>query len=290
MTQTEASPRGVALLLPAKAAALTGSAEVLRALPRRQQRRVGPFVFFDHFGPHRPLAGAMAHAMDVPPHPHVGLQTVSYLFSGAIEHRDSLGSVQVIRPGDVNWMTAGPAITHMETVVPGSEGLHGIQTWVALPRPQRKMQPAFEHFAAAALPMLEFPGAQVRIIAGALGERRSPVPDLVPLTYLDLNLQAGTELALSVPPEHELALYVASGEVTLGGTVVPRGVLALLGEAGGMVHLGSAPGARAALFGGVPLPEPTVIWWNFIVDSVEEGRACEADWKAGRFPRVPGFE
>jgi redox-sensitive bicupin YhaK (pirin superfamily) len=281
--------RSVQGLLPAKPAPLTATAEVLRALPRRQQRRVGPFVFFDHFGP-QPAGGAAAHAMDVPPHPHVGLQTVTYLFSGAIEHRDSLGSVQVIRPGDVNWMTAGRGITHAETVVGGAEALHGIQTWVALPQPLRKRLPAFEHFAAAALPVVEFPGAQVRVLAGSLGGHHSPVPAWVPLTYLDLRLQAGADLALPVAPAHELALYVAEGEVTLGGTAVPRGVLAQLGGAGGTIHLTAVSDVRALLFGGVPLPEPTVIWWNFIVDSVEEGRACEVDWKEGGFPRVPGFD
>ena len=286
MTGIEQDARSVVHLLPAKRAALTGSAEVLRALPRREQRRVGSFVFFDHFGP----AQAEHGAMDVPPHPHVGLQTVTYLFSGAIEHRDSLGSVQVIRPGDVNWMTAGRAITHAETVVPGSGALHGIQTWVGLPRDRRKMEPAFEHFSAAVLPRVEFPGAVVTVIAGSLGERHSPVPSFLPLTYLDLSLQAGAELALPVRPDHQLALYVAIGEVTLGGTAVPSGVLATLGDGGSTIQLSSKQAARAVLFGGVPLPEPTAIWWNFIVDSVEEGRACEADWKAGRFPRVPGFE
>jgi redox-sensitive bicupin YhaK (pirin superfamily) len=285
MGEEDRAVRRATALLPAKPAALTGEAEVLRALPRRQQRRVGPFVFFDHFGP-RPYQRGV---MDVPPHPHVGLQTVTYLYAGAIEHRDSQGSVQVIRPGDINWMTAGRGITHMETVVPDSGMLHGIQIWVALPQDRRKIEPLFQHFAAATLPCLEFPGAQVRVLAGAFGAQRSPVPTLVPLTYLDLELQAGAELALQVPMEHELALYVVEGEVTLGEMVVPRGALAVLGGAGSSVRLGTAAGAKALLFGGEPLPEPTVIWWNFIVDSVEEGRACEADWKAGRFPKVPGF-
>lgn len=277
--------RQLVSLLPAKPAQLTGSAEVLRALPRRELRRVGSFVFFDHFGPHAAQPGVM----DVPPHPHVGLQTVSYLFSGAIEHRDSIGSVQVIRPGEVNWMTAGHAITHAETVVPGSEPLHGIQTWVGLPQGQRKIEPAFQNFAGAALPLVEFPGVQVRVIAGALGEHRSLVPSYLPLTYLDLRLQAGAELAIPVAPDHELALYVADGDLILDGTSVNRGVLARLSEQGDSLQVRSAGGARAILFGGVTLPEPTVIWWNFIVDSSEEGRACEADWKAGKFPRVPGF-
>ncbi|MDR3418545.1 MAG: pirin family protein [Nevskia sp.] len=280
------NPRAVDQLLPAKRASLTGSAEVLRALPRRERRRVGPFVFFDHFGPHLAQPGAM----DVPPHPHVGLQTVSYLFSGAIEHRDSLGSVQVIRPGDVNWMTAGRGITHAETVVPGAEPLHGIQTWVALPQERRKIAPAFQHFSAEMLPRVTYPGAEVRVVAGELDGPASPVPTFQPLTYLDLRLQPGTELALPVAADHELALYTAAGEVTLAGTAVGPGVLAMLDSSGAALHLRSAAGARAVLVGGAPLPEPTVIWWNFIVDSIEEGKECEAQWKAGRFPLVPGFD
>jgi quercetin 2,3-dioxygenase len=276
--------RQVVSLLPAKPAPLIGSAEVLRALPRRELRRVGSFVFFDHFGPRAAEPGVM----DVPPHPHFGLQTVTYLFSGAIEHRDSLGSVQVIRPGEVNWMTAGRGITHAETVVPGGE-LHGIQTWVGLPQAQRRIEPAFQNFPGAVLPLVEFPGAQVRVIAGALGEQRSPVPSYLPLTYLDLTLQPGAELAIPLAPDHELALYVAVGDLIVSDKAVARGVLARLSEQGDSLQLRSTAGARALLFGGVPLPEPTVIWWNFIVDSNEEGRACEADWKAGKFPRVPGF-
>ncbi|MBV8063485.1 MAG: pirin family protein, partial [Nevskia sp.] len=177
---------------------------------------------------------------------------------------------------------------HAEMVVRGGEELHGIQTWVGLPPGQRKVEPAFQHFGGELLPTVEYPGASVRVVAGALGERRSPVPTYQPLTYLDLRLQPGAALSLPVPQQHELALYVAVGEVTVAGTPVPTGVLAGL-EAGVVVELASASGARAVLVGGEPLPEPTVIWWNFIVDSNEEGRACEADWKAGRFPPVPGF-
>jgi redox-sensitive bicupin YhaK (pirin superfamily) len=276
--------RSVTRLLPAKPAQLTGAATVLRALPRRELRRVGPFVFFDHFGPH-----ASDGALDVLPHPHVGLQTVTYLYSGAIEHRDCLGSVQLIRPGDVNWMTAGRAITHAEMVVRGGEPLHGIQTWVGLPPGQRKIEPAFEHFGGEVLPEVRYPGAVVKVIAGELDGRRSPVPTFQPLTYLDLSLEPGAGLRLPVNPGHELALYVAVGEVSLGETRVAQGVMAGLEAGGGSVHLASATGARAMLVGGEPLAEPTVIWWNFIVDSIEEGRACEQDWKAGRFPEVPGF-
>ncbi|MCP3098062.1 pirin family protein [Myxococcus sp. K15C18031901] len=274
--------REVVRQLPAKATALVGDSHVLRALPRAELRRVGPFVFCDHFGP----APAVRETMSVPPHPHVGLQTVTYLFSGAVRHRDSLGSVQDIRPGDVNWMTAGRGIVHAEDVHtgPDAQALHGIQTWVALPRAARQVAPAFEHIPASRLPLCQFEGARVRVIAGALAEHVSPVPTYHPLTYLDVELEAGATVALPVAPAHALAVYVADGEVAVGGSPVARGVLAHLDEGAGVVSLHSTSGGRAVVLGGEPLPEPLVIWWNFVVDSVAEGRARLADWEAGRFP------
>ncbi|MCE9669716.1 pirin family protein [Myxococcus stipitatus] len=274
--------REVAHQLPAKSTALVGDAHVLRALPRAELRRVGPFVFCDHFGP----APAVRETMSVPPHPHVGLQTVTYLFSGAIRHRDSLGTVQDILPGDVNWMTAGGGIVHAEDVHtgPDAQALHGIQTWVALPAAQRQVAPAFAHVPASRLPLRESEGARVRVIAGALDGDVSPVPTFHPLTYLDVELEAGARVSLSVNPAHALALYVADGEVAVGGTPVARGVLAHLDEGGDVLSLYSTQGGRAVVLGGEPLPEPLVIWWNFVVDSVAEGRARLADWEAGRFP------
>ncbi|WP_052350939.1 pirin family protein [Myxococcus stipitatus] len=274
--------RGVVAVWPAKPTELVGDSRVLRALPRVELRRVGPFVFCDHFGPSPAVPGTMS----VPPHPHIGLQTVTYLFSGAIRHRDSLGTVQDIQPGDINWMTAGRGIVHAEDVdsSPGAPPLHGIQTWVALPRAQRQIPPAFEHIPSAMLPCVEHEGARVRVLAGRLGEALSPVPAFHPLTYLDVELEAGATVSFPVEPTHALALYVADGDVSIGGTTVERGLLAHLDEGASTLTLHSVRGGRAMVLGGEPLPDPLVIWWNFVVDSVAEGRARFADWEAGRFP------
>lgn len=276
--------RSVAALWPAKPTELVGESRVLRALPRVELRRVGPFVFCDHFGP----SPAVREVMDVPAHPHVGLQTVTYLFSGAIRHRDSVGSVQDIRPGDVNWMTAGRGVVHAEEVHtgPDAQALHGVQTWVALPREHRQTEPAFTHTPAAQLPLWERGGARVRVIAGRLEAEVSPVATFQSLTYLDVSLAPGAEVSLPVDSTHALALYVAEGEVSVGGTAVARGVLAHLDEGTPLLPLRSAQGARLLVLGGTPLPDPLVIWWNFVVDSVAEGRARVADWEAGRFPSL----
>ena len=224
--------------------------------------------------------------MDVPPHPHVGLQTVTYLFSGAIEHTDSIGSVQKILPGDVNWMTAGTRIVHAERAVPDAGTLHGIQTWVALPHADRAGAPAFAHFDGGALPLLERPGVRARVIAGSAAGLTSPVPTFSSLTYVDVALEAGAEIVLSVDPTHELAIYVAEGEVTVGRDGVPKGSLAKLDDGDDALVLASANGARAIVIGGAAMPEPTVIWWNFVVDTVEQGRSLEAAWAAGEFPKL----
>jgi redox-sensitive bicupin YhaK (pirin superfamily) len=276
--------RGVAALWPAKSTELVGDARVLRALPRVELRRVGPFVFCDHFGP----SPATREVMDVPAHPHVGLQTVTYLFSGTLQHRDSVGTVQDIRPGDVNWMTAGRGIVHAEEVYagPGAQPLHGVQTWVALPHEHRQTEPAFTHVPAASLPLLERDGARVRVIAGRLEDAVSPVSTFSPLTYLDVTLSPGARMALPVDAAHALALYVAEGTVSVGGTDVTRGVLAHLDDGLPLLPLHSEGGARLLVLGGTPLPEPLVIWWNFVVDSVAEGRARHAEWEAGRFPSL----
>jgi redox-sensitive bicupin YhaK (pirin superfamily) len=276
--------RAVSALWPAKSTELVGEARVLRALPRVELRRVGPFVFCDHFGP----APAAREVMDVPAHPHVGLQTVTYLFSGAIRHRDSLGTAQDIRPGDVNWMTAGRGIVHAEQVHTGPDAppLHGVQTWVALPREHRQVEPAFTHTPAARLPLWEREGARVRVIAGRLEDAVSPVVTFQPLTYLDVELSAGAAAVLPVDAAHDLALYVAQGTAWVGGTAVERGVLAHLDEGAPALPLRSEAGARLLVLGGTRLPDPLVIWWNFVVDSVAEGRARFADWEAGRFPAL----
>lgn len=226
---------------------------------------MGPFVLLDHFGPEPP-------AMDVPAHPHTGLQTVTYLFSGAVRHRDSLGNEQIIRPGEVNWMTAGRGIVHAERGLPG-DLLHGIQTWLALPHAHRKTDPAFDHLVADAR-------GGTRPIAGP-GTR---VPAFVGVTYLEVDVRGAIEL--EVDPDHELAVYAVDGEVDVAGTRVGRGVLAALTGGGDRVELGAA-GTRAIVLGGDTVPEPTVIYWNFVADSLVEGQTMHRDWQAGRFPTLP---
>jgi hypothetical protein len=273
--------RSVQKLLPARPADVAG-ATVLRALPRRELRRVGPFVFIDQF---QPPPGGAAAPMHVPAHPHHGLQTVTYLYQGAVRHRDSLGSVQVIEPGAVNWMTAGKGIVHAEDDVPGAPPARGLQTWVALPPALREVDPAFEHLAAADVPEFVQPGARVRVLAGRQGSREAPVKTFSEVVYLDVQLEAWAKLELPVEPGHDLAVYPTEGQVLVGGTMVEEGVLAHLEPGDGLLELSCmARPCRAVVLGGAPLAEPTVIWWNYIVASVAEGRAREQEWREGRVP------
>ena len=273
--------RSVQKLLPARPADVAG-ATVLRALPRRELRRVGPFVFVDQFMP--PPMGTPA-PMQVPAHPHHGLQTVTYLYEGAVRHRDSLGSVQVVEPGAVNWMTAGRGIVHVEDDLPFAPPARGLQTWVALPPALREMAPAFEHLPATDVPELDLPGARVRVLAGRQGSREAPVKTYSELVYLDVRLDAWAKLELPVEPAHDLAVYPAQGQVLVGGTLVEQSVLAHLEPGDGLLELSCmAHPCRLVVFGGAPLPEPTVIWWNYVVASVAEGRALEQEWRAGRVP------
>ncbi|QEL65677.1 putative pirin-like protein [Oryzomicrobium terrae] len=293
MTHPTSAERRVATHFPAKEAPLAGIT-VYRALPRRELRRVGPFVFLDHFGPFGHAAGApddgTPPADTVGAHPHAGLQTVTYLFSGAIDHRDSLGTVQRIHPGAANWMTAGAGIVHGEFPVAALGPRHGIQAWVALPPEQRGIAPAFEHVDAERLPHWQKDGATVRLLAGRLDEHEAPVHTYTPLTYADIALDGRTTLA--VEPEHQLALYVAEGCITVAGPQgepfsVPARTLVHLSDGGYRLPLASDAPARLMLLGGAPLPEPTVIWWNFITDSMASGKALQARWEAGGFPPLP---
>lgn len=286
--------RRIARLLPAKEAPLAGIT-VYRALPRRELRRIGPFVFLDHFGPFGHAAGEPDDGTPPPDtvgaHPHAGLQTVTYLFSGAIDHRDSLGTVQRIHPGAANWMTAGAGIVHGEFPAAALGPRHGIQAWVALPPDQRGIAPAFEHVDAERLPHWTKDGATLRLLAGSLDGKTAPVHTYSPLTYADIAL-AGTAGAvgtvkLAVSPDHQLAIYVAEGTVRLDGAPVAARELAHLEDGAATLELASDGPARLMLLGGAPMPEPTVIWWNFVTDSVASGKALQARWEAGGFPALP---
>jgi redox-sensitive bicupin YhaK (pirin superfamily) len=264
-----------------------GGFAVRRVLPAAGQRSIGPFVFFDHIGPADFAPGT---GIDVRPHPHIGLATVTYLFEGTLDHRDSLGSVATIEPGAVNWMTAGRGIVHSERTGAGPRArghrIHGIQSWVALPRAWEETAPAFHHHPAASLPDFSRGGAQVRVIAGTAYGHESPVETHAQTLYADLALARGS--ALELPDEHaERAVYVAEGQLEVGGTLLQAGRMAVL-EPGRGATLTAAASARALLLGGEPLDGPRQLWWNFVSSSAERIEQARRDWAEGRFDPVPG--
>jgi len=265
---------------------LGGGFLVRRLLPAAAQRSVGPFIFFDHFGPVQETAET---EHDVRPHPHIGLATVTYLFEGAMLHRDSLGSVQLIEPGAINWMTAGRGIVHSErrpeSLRARSYVNHGLQLWVALPREHEEAEPSFEHTPAAAIPELHVGGAKVRVLVGEAFGRRSPVRTLSPTLYLDLRLPAGGQLTLP-PLAPELAVYVVQGMLTLDGQALPAQQMAVLGPAGAELVAGEA--ARLVVIGGAALDAPRHMWWNFVSSRKERIAQAAADWQGQRFAPVPG--
>ena len=259
--------------------------QVRRALPSRECRSVGPFVFFDHMGPVRLEPG---RGLDVRPHPHIGLATVTYLFEGEILHRDSLGSVQPIRPGEVNCMTAGRGIVHSERTPQelraGGPSLSGLQVWVGLPREAEETEPSFAHHAG--LPVMEDNGVTVRLVLGDLLAMSSPVAILSPTFYADVSLTPGRRFALPSEPD-ERALYVVEGVVEIAGRTHGAGEMRVF-EAGVEVLVASHPGARFVVFGGAPLDGPRHVWWNFVSSREERIREAAEDWRSGRFPPVPG--
>lgn len=262
---------------------------VQRALPSAQRRMVGPFVFLDQMGP--AVLGA-GHGLDVRPHPHIGLATVTYLFTGEILHRDSLGSVQPIRPGEVNWMTAGRGIVHSERTPPSlrpvQTSLFGIQAWVALPQRDEEADPAFNHHGIADLPLLEAEGKRVRLIAGSLYGARSPVKTHSEMFYADVQLDAAARLQL--PAEHEeRAAYIVDGTLEVQGSGRFDAGRLVVFKTGDPVILraGESP-VRLMLLGGEPMDGPRFIWWNFVSSSRERIEQAKADWKANRFEAVPG--
>lgn len=264
--------------------------EVRRALPSRQKRMVGPFVFLDQMGPHLFQPGK---GLDVRPHPHIGLATVTYLFSGDILHRDSLGSVQAIRPGDVNWMTAGSGIVHSERSPKEARrhpaALAGLQCWVALPQAYEECQPAFSHTRSTDLPLEEAEGVSARIIAGKFFGRCSPVQTLSDLFYVDVQLQPGARL--DIPAEYaEQAIYVVEGRLDLGRDgAFDAGQLLVLKPGKGVTLAVAGQGAtRVMLLGGEPMDGPRYLTWNFVSSSADRIEQAKEDWRNQRFARVPG--
>lgn len=274
---------------------LGGGFHVRRLLPALQQRSVGPFVFFDHFGP---TAVQPESEFDVRPHPHIGLATVTYLFDGAIMHRDSLGSEQEIRPGAINWMTAGRGIVHSERRPDRLRGAHyvnhGLQLWAALPAGHEEVSPAFVHTPADAIPEVrDAQGGSVRVLIGSAFGATSPVATLSPTLYLDVRLSAGGALELpALAPE--MAVYAVEGALRLqdaaGETVErPAGTLVVLKRPGPvrLQAVGDGP-VRCAVIGGAPLDGQRHIWWNFVSSSKERIGQAADDWEAGRMGAVPG--
>jgi redox-sensitive bicupin YhaK (pirin superfamily) len=265
---------------------LAGGLQVRRALPVAARRSVGPFVFFDHFGP----VGLAADAdTDVGPHPHIGLATVTYLFEGGFLHRDSLGSVQEITPGAVNWMTAGRGIVHSERTPEGQRGqprrLHGLQLWVALPTDAEHGEPGFQHVAAEDIPQSQVEGASVRLLVGEAFGLQSPVRAASPTLYLDIELPAGVPWKLPRLAE-EMAVYSLTECIELAGEMLPTHEMALVSGPDGAVLRAALP-TRIVVIGGMPL-EPRLMWWNFVAsDRALIERAADR-WAAGGFDPIPG--
>lgn len=264
--------------------------KVRRALPTTQKRMVGPFVFLDQMGPHGFEAG---HGLDVRPHPHIGLATVTYLLDGEIEHRDSVGSVQIIKPGAVNWMTAGSGIVHSERTNLQTRqhptSLFGLQCWVALPKKHEEVAPSFEHIAASALPIISGEGASATIVAGSFFGKTAPVPILSPLFYVDVRLEPGARL--DVPAEYaEQAMYVVEGTLDLGrdGLYEAGQLLVLKPDTTITLRGGGKTATRLMLLGGEPMDGSRYLSWNFVSSSLDRLEQAKEDWQAQRFPRVPG--
>ncbi|WER46352.1 pirin family protein [Cupriavidus sp. WKF15] len=264
-----------------------GDFTVRRLLPAGATQTVGPFIFFDHMGP---VTLPPGHGADVRPHPHIGLATVTYLFDGEIMHRDSLGSEQVIRPGDVNWMTAGHGIVHSErspeSVREAGARLHGIQTWVALPKDHETVAPSFFHHPGATLPKIEQPGVRMTVIAGDAFGHTSPVKVFSRTLYVAIELDAGA--SVEIPPEHaERGIYPVDGSVALDGEVLPAEHMVVLAPGQTVMLTATAP-SRVMLLGGDPTDGHRFIFWNFVASSKEAIESASQRWEDDAFPHVPG--
>jgi hypothetical protein len=277
------------LRLPGRLSDLAGGLQVRRVLPAAARRAVGPFVFFDHFGPVTLPPGVDS---DIGGHPHIGLATVTYLFEGSFLHRDSLGTVQPITPGAINWMTAGRGIVHSERVTDEERGkprrLHGLQLWVALPPALETMAPAFQHVAAADLPTRVQPGdVQVRVLVGEAFGARSPVQTVSPTLYLDVRLP--TDAGWALPPlAAEMAVYSPEHPLWINGQPVPAQQMVVLPAAAVATLRAGPQGGRLVVIGGAALEQPVRMWWNFV--ATDRARMAEAAqrWAEGGFPAIPG--
>lgn len=289
MDETHGMPQGPIDAIITPRSRDIGGFTVGRVLPAIGRRLLGPFIFFDQMGPGELMSG---HGLDVRPHPHINLATVTYLFAGEVLHRDSLGSAQTIRPGDINWMTAGRGIVHSERTDPAirdrQNHLHGIQLWVALPRAHEETEPEFFHHPAATLPEVDEDGARLRLLAGEAYGLRSPVRTFSPLFYIDAALEPGARAKVpdGVP---ERALYLVDGTIEIDGQAIAGPQMLVFG-AGASITVRARTRARVILLGGEPLDGPRHIWWNFVSSRPERIEEAKAAWAERRFPTVPGDE
>jgi redox-sensitive bicupin YhaK (pirin superfamily) len=263
-----------------------GGFAVRRALPHGKRQMVGPFIFFDHFGPVQFIAG---QGMDVRPHPHIGLATVTYLFDGSILHRDSEDNVQEILPRAMNLMTAGRGIAHSERTPTAQRAngasLLGLQSWIALPAAQEEIAPSFQHFGADHLPIVEDRGLRARIIAGTAFGATAPVAMVSDWFYVEVDLAAGSSAPLDTHYE-ERAVYVVDGEIDIAGDLFEAPRL-LIFRPGDQITIKATLAARVMLLGGTALEGPRHVWWNFVSSRKERIEQAKEDWKNGRFDAVP---
>ena len=266
-----------------------GAFKVRRSLPSRSRTMVGPFIFVDQFGPSRLAPG---EGMDVRPHPHINLATVTYLFEGAIDHRDSLGSFQTIEPGAINLMTAGRGIVHSERSPKGARaagpGFYGMQTWLALPDGKEEIDPAFEHVPSSGLPMIEGDGVRATVLMGSLWGATAATTCHSPTIYADLMLDPGSSLTIDSDAD-ERAILVTEGEASLDGETLTLFDLVVIAPGHLPVIRASLP-SRALLLGGGAFATPRHAYWNFVSSSRDRINQAKDDWRAGRFPTVPGDE
>ncbi|TZF84131.1 pirin family protein [Pedobacter sp. BS3] len=277
----------IGLIIEERAANI-GNFMVGRLLPFRQKRAVGPFVFIDHMGP---VHLKNYQNFDVPPHPHIGLSTLTYLFEGAIMHRDSLGTEMEIQPGAVNWMTAGKGVVHSERTPEylrtSDKNLHGLQIWVALPKAMEQTDPSFSHIAAHELPHWEQDGVTLRLIAGEAFGRKSPVPVYSPLYLIEIKSTAPAQLNIGDELYGESALYILEGEIRNdGNTYSPRQIL--VAKDSKLCQFEMAPNTTVYIFGGEPFPEEHFIYWNFVSSDKALIEQAKQNWREQKFPEVPG--
>jgi redox-sensitive bicupin YhaK (pirin superfamily) len=262
---------------------------VRRALPHSTRRTVGPYVFFDHFGPAEFKSGK---GLDVRPHPHIGLSTLTYLYDGEIIHRDTLGVNAAIHPGEVNWMTAGRGIVHSERTAPEhrveGEPLHGLQLWIAMMSKDEEIDPGFTHLGGEELPVVNGEGKTARVVAGRMFGATSPLQTTSETIFADISLEAGAAMPLDCDYE-ERAIYVSSGEIDVAGDRFDTGRL-LIFRPGDRVTIKALKPSRLAVVGGAPLDGPRYVWWNFVSSRKERIDQAKEEWKQGRFGKVPGDE